>query len=234
MSERKEKEAAKGPRPDATFKVVLCGDSSVGKTNLMGRYTRNEFMDDSKSTIGAEFASRTVEYRNMGKKLNIKVQIWDTAGQERYRAVTRTYYRDAVGAILVYNTTAKKTFKHLDRWYDDVAANASENVVCVLAGNKIDLVHADAAKRKVMQETAVDFGKLKGVPIFHEVSAKTGEGVDEMFSNLVKAIVKANPDIFKGVAKDQERVKLDAKAKGGDGADGGGGAEGGKKKGGCC
>lgn len=221
-----EKAAAVERKADAVFKVVLCGDSSVGKTNLLSRYTKNTFLADSKSTIGAEFASRTVEYRNMGKKMLIKVQVWDTAGQERYRAVTRTYYRDALGAVLVYNVTAKKTFKHLDRWYGDVVANAHENVVVALAGNKSDLVKEDEARRKVTQETAVGFGEGNKIPIFHEVSAKTGDGVDDLFSNIVKAIVKANPNVFKDLKAKEDgagNVKLGK----------GDGEKDGKKKG-CC
>ncbi|KAM1636433.1 hypothetical protein ACFX1X_014597 [Malus domestica] len=91
---------------DYLFKIVLIGDSEVGKSNILSRFTRNEFCLDSKSTTGAEFATRALQVE--GK--TVKAQIWDTAGQERYRAITSAYYRGAVGALLVYDITKRPTF----------------------------------------------------------------------------------------------------------------------------
>ena len=107
--------AGGGPRTDDDydylFKVVIIGDSGVGKSNLLSRFTRNEFHLDSKSTIGVEFATRSIQHD--GKI--IKAQIWDTAGQERYRAITSAYYRGAVGALLVYDISKRLTFENVER-----------------------------------------------------------------------------------------------------------------------
>lgn len=98
---------------DYLFKIVLIGDSGVGKSNLLSRFTKNEFNLESKATIGVEFAAKSISLDN-GQL--VKAQIWDTAGQERYRAITNTYYRGAVGALLVYDITKSKTFESVERW----------------------------------------------------------------------------------------------------------------------
>ena len=123
---------------DYLFKVVLIGDSGVGKSNLLSRFTRNEFSLDSKSTIGVEFATKSIQAE--GK--TIKAQIWDTAGQERYRAITSAYYRGAVGALLVYDLTKHGTFENVDRWLRELRDHAEANIVVMLVGNKSDLPHA--------------------------------------------------------------------------------------------
>merc|ERR1712070_639541 len=108
---------------DYLFKVVLIGDSAVGKSQLLSRFTRNEFMLQSKSTIGVEFATRSIQVD--GK--TIKAQIWDTAGQERYRAITSAYYRGAVGALLVYDVTKQPTYDNTERWLKVRAQRGSTN-----------------------------------------------------------------------------------------------------------
>ncbi|XP_028755186.1 ras-related protein Rab11C [Neltuma alba] len=97
---------------DFVFKVVLIGDSAVGKSQILARFARNEFSLDSKATIGVEFQTRTMVIQHK----TVKAQIWDTAGQERYRAVTSAYYRGAVGAMLVYDITKRQSFDHIPRW----------------------------------------------------------------------------------------------------------------------
>merc|ERR1712211_36727 len=125
---------------DYLFKVVIIGDSGVGKSNLLSRFTRNEFHLDSKSTIGVEFATRSIQHD--GKI--IKAQIWDTAGQERYRAITSAYYRGAVGALLVYDISKQATFKNVERWLTELREHADNNIVIMLVGNKSDLKHLRA------------------------------------------------------------------------------------------
>merc|ERR1712216_523256 len=120
---------------DYLFKVVLIGDSGVGKSNLLSRFTRNEFSLESKSTIGVEFATRSLDVD--GK--TVKAQIWDTAGQERYRAITSAYYRGAVGALLVYDLTKHATFENVERWLKELRDHAEANIVVMLVGNKSDL-----------------------------------------------------------------------------------------------
>ena len=120
--------------------VVLIGDSGVGKSNLLSRFTRNEFNLESKSTIGVEFATRSIQVDNK----TIKAQIWDTAGQERYRAITSAYYRGAVGALLVYDIAKHLTYENVERWLKELRDHADQNIVIMLVGNKSDLRHLRA------------------------------------------------------------------------------------------
>ena len=125
---------------DYLFKVVLIGDSGVGKSNLLSRFTRNEFNLESKSTIGVEFATRSIQVDSK----TVKAQIWDTAGQERYRAITSAYYRGAVGALLVYDISKQVTFENVERWLNELRDHADSNIVIMLVGNKSDLRHLRA------------------------------------------------------------------------------------------
>merc|ERR1711907_532162 len=153
---------------DFLFKVVLIGDSGVGKSNLLSRFTRNEFNRESKSTIGVEFATRSVPCE--GK--TIKAQIWDTAGQERYRAITSAYYRGAVGALLVYDITKQSTFESVKTmWLDELKQNADANIIIMLVGNKKDLGHI----RDVTTEEARNFAE-KNQLSFIETSAQQPMG----------------------------------------------------------
>lgn len=161
------------------FKVVVIGDSAVGKTQLLSRFAKNEFCLDSKSTIGVEFQTRTV---TISSKL-IKAQIWDTAGQERYRAVTSAYYRGAVGAMLVYDVTKRQSFDHVARWVEELRAHADTSIVIMLIGNKADLVDS----REVPTEDAVEFAESQGL-FFFETSALTGDNVEPAFLKVLEEI----------------------------------------------
>ncbi|KAI8929622.1 ras family-domain-containing protein [Entophlyctis helioformis] len=163
------------------FKVVLIGDSGVGKSNLLSRFTRNEFSMDSKSTIGVEFATRSIEFD--GK--TIKAQIWDTAGQERYRAITSAYYRGAVGALLVYDISQQKTFESVERWLKELRDHADANIVIMLVGNKSDLKQL----RAVPTEEAKEFASKSGL-LFMETSALDGGNVETSFQNILSEIYK--------------------------------------------
>lgn len=125
---------------DYLFKVVLIGDSGVGKSNLLSRFTRNEFDLETKTTIGVEFATNTV---NIDSK-TIKAQIWDTAGQERYRAITSAYYRGAVGALLVYDISKQSSFDNIERWLNELNDHSDAAITVMLVGNKSDLRHLRA------------------------------------------------------------------------------------------
>ncbi|AWU73702.1 hypothetical protein CAS74_001509 [Pichia kudriavzevii] len=161
------------------FKVVLIGDSSVGKTNLLSRFTRNEFNADSKATIGVEFATRTLEVD--GKK--IKAQIWDTAGQERYRAITAAYYRGAAGALVVYDITNSDSYENVSKWLKEMKDNADSNMVIALVGNKSDLGHLRAVPTEEAQNFATEHNLL-----FTETSALSADNVDHTFTQLVQNI----------------------------------------------
>jgi len=164
---------------DFLFKVVLIGDSGVGKSNLLSRFTRNEFTIESKSTIGVEFATRTI----MCDGKIIKAQIWDTAGQEKYRAITSAYYRGAVGALLVYDITRASTFDHLERWLNELLDHADKNIVVMLVGNKSDLRHL----RAVTTDQAKEFAEKKGLS-FIETSALESTNVELAFTNILTQI----------------------------------------------
>ncbi|KAI3900412.1 hypothetical protein MKW92_011377 [Papaver armeniacum] len=164
---------------DYLFKVVLIGDSGVGKTNLLSRFTRNEFSLESKSTIGVEFATRSL---NVDGKV-IKAQIWDTAGQERYRAITSAYYRGAVGALLVYDVTRHVTFENIERWLKELREHTDPNIVVMLIGNKADLRHLVA----VSSEDGTSFAERESL-CFMETSALEATNVENAFAEVLTQI----------------------------------------------
>jgi len=164
---------------DYLFKIVLIGDSGVGKSNLLSRFTRNEFSLESKSTIGVEFATKSIQAE--GK--TIKAQIWDTAGQERYRAITSAYYRGAVGALLVYDISKHPTFENVERWLKELRDHADANTVIMLVGNKSDLRHL----RAVSTEEAMAFAEKHNLA-FIETSALDATGVDTAFQRILTEI----------------------------------------------
>lgn len=161
------------------FKIVLIGDSGVGKSNLLTRFTRNEFNLESRSTIGVEFATRTIEID--GKR--VKAQIWDTAGQERYRAITSAYYRGAVGALIVYDISKSESYESISKWLKELRDHADENIVIELVGNKSDLDHL----RAVPTDEAKHFSAENQL-LFTEASALNAENVDLSFEQLLKSI----------------------------------------------
>uniref|UniRef100_A0A3Q7FXJ2 Protein kinase domain-containing protein n=2 Tax=Solanum lycopersicum TaxID=4081 RepID=A0A3Q7FXJ2_SOLLC len=164
---------------DYVFKVVLIGDSAVGKSQILARFSRNEFSLDSKATIGVEFQTRTLVIQHK----SVKAQIWDTAGQERYRAVTSAYYRGAVGAMLVYDITKRQTFDHIPRWLEELRAHADRNIVIILIGNKTDLKD----QRAVPTEDAKEFAQKEGL-FFLETSALEATNVEDAFSTVLTEI----------------------------------------------
>ncbi|XP_008286906.1 RAB11a, member RAS oncogene family, like [Stegastes partitus] len=164
---------------DYLFKVVLIGDSGVGKSNLLSRFTRNEFNLESKSTIGVEFATRSIQVE--GK--TVKAQIWDTAGQERYRAITSAYYRGAVGALLVYDIAKHLTYENAERWLKELQDHADSNIVIMLVGNKSDLRHL----RAVPTDEAKAFAEKHDLS-FLETSALDSSNVELAFQMILTAI----------------------------------------------
>ncbi|CAF0712290.1 unnamed protein product [Brachionus calyciflorus] len=166
---------------DYLFKVVLIGDSGVGKSNLLSRFTRNEFNLESKSTIGVEFATRSIQVDNK----TIKAQIWDTAGQERYRAITSAYYRGAVGALLVYDIAKHVTYENTEKWLRELRDHADSNIVIMLVGNKSDLRHL----RAVPTDEAKAFAERNNLS-FIETSALDSTNVETAFQNILTDIYK--------------------------------------------
>ncbi|CAN8305730.1 unnamed protein product [Cochlearia groenlandica] len=180
---------------DYLFKVVLIGDSGVGKSNLLSRFTRNEFCLESKSTIGVEFATRTLQVEGR----TVKAQIWDTAGQERYRAITSAYYRGALGALLVYDVTKPTTFENVSRWLKELRDHADSNIVIMLIGNKTDLKHL----RAVATEDAQSYAEKEGLS-FIETSALEALNVEKAFQTVLSEIYRIISK--KSISSDQTNV----------------------------
>ena len=178
--------------------VVLIGDSGVGKSNLLSRFTRNEFNLDSKSTIGVEFATRSIQV----DAKTIKAQIWDTAGQERYRAITSAYYRGAVGALLVYDISKHQTYENVQRWLKELRDHADANIVIMLVGNKSDLRHLRAVPTEEAKQFASECRNaflLGGQELtikgdnnlsFIETSALDASNVELAFQNILTGTIR--------------------------------------------
>ena len=172
---------------DYLYKVVLVGEAAVGKTHLLSRYIKGTLPKNPTSTIGVEFATRTVSLQSGG---TVKAQIWDTAGQERYRAITSAHYRRAVGALLVYDVTNEKSFLAAKRWMEELRDHAEPDIVIMLVGNKVDLCDSKPEIRRVSHEEGANFAKANGL-LFEETSAVTVIRVREAFENLLQAIYTA-------------------------------------------
>ncbi|KAI3798210.1 hypothetical protein L1987_33480 [Smallanthus sonchifolius] len=176
------------------FKVVIIGDSAVGKSNLLSRYARNEFNMHSKATIGVEFQTQTMEID--GKE--VKAQIWDTAGQERFRAVTSAYYRGAVGALVVYDISRTTTFDSVSRWLQELQTHSDTTVARMLVGNKCDLNNI----RAVSVEDGKKLAEEQGL-FFLETSALDSTNVKTAFEMVIREIYNnvsrkvLNSDLYK-------------------------------------
>ncbi|CAL9120012.1 unnamed protein product [Musa textilis] len=166
---------------DYLFKLLLIGDSSVGKSCLLIRFADDSYVDSYISTIGVDFKIRTVELD--GK--TIKLQIWDTAGQERFRTITSSYYRGAHGIIIVYDITEMESFNNIKQWLSEIDRYASDSVCKLLVGNKCDL----AEDRVVETEKAKAFADSLGIP-FIETSAKDSINVEKAFLTMCAEIKK--------------------------------------------
>ncbi|XP_073177459.1 ras-related protein Rab-4B isoform X2 [Lepidochelys kempii] len=165
---------------DFLFKFLVIGSAGTGKSCLLHQFIENKFKQDSNHTIGVEFGSKVV---NVGGK-TVKLQIWDTAGQERFRSVTRSYYRGAAGALLVYDITSRETYNALTNWLTDARTLASPSIVIILCGNKKDL----DADREVTFLEASRFAQENEL-MFLETSALTGENVEEAFLKCARTIL---------------------------------------------
>lgn len=192
---------------DYLFKIVLVGESGVGKTNLLSRFSRNEFNLESKATIGVEFDTKRIEHEGE----IIKAQIWDTAGQERFRAITSAYYKGAMGALLVYDISKRTSFQMLDRWLNEIKAHTEPDLNIILVGNKSDLENL----REVTKEEAINYAKEHKMPFF-ETSALTSNNVEEVFKDLLVSIVatvrtKFKHEIQEVKIKNSNVIKIDSR-----------------------
>ncbi|CAB3359608.1 Hypothetical predicted protein [Cloeon dipterum] len=186
---------------DYLFKFLVIGSAGTGKSCLLHQFIESKFKEDSSHTIGVEFGSKVVPVS--GKQ--VKLQIWDTAGQERFKSVTRSYYRGAAGALLVYDVTRRDSFNALANWLADARSLASPNIVVLLVGNKSDL----ESQREVTFLEASRFAQENEL-MFLETSAKSGQNVVEAFSKCAKAIVTK----IESGELDPDRIGSDSEAKG--------------------
>uniref|UniRef100_A0A5K3F6T6 Ras-related protein Rab-14 n=1 Tax=Mesocestoides corti TaxID=53468 RepID=A0A5K3F6T6_MESCO len=161
------------------FKYIIVGDMGVGKSCLMHQFTEKKFFPDCPHTIGVEFGTRIIEINDQ----KVKLQIWDTAGQERFRAVTKSYYHGAMGALLVYDITRRSTFHHIQNWLSDARKLTSANTVIIMIGNKSDLEE----QRDVSYEDGKTLADENGL-MFLECSAKSGDNVEAAFLDTAKKI----------------------------------------------
>ena len=168
---------------DFLFKMILIGDSSVGKSNILLKYLKDQFDPNSRATVGVEFGTKNITLNN--KK--IKIQIWGTAGQERYRSITSAYYKGAKGAFIVYDITRKTTFENIDKWIADLKTNGDSNISIVLIGNKSDLEE----KREVTKEEGLKKSQ-DCKTAFMETSALNGDNVHKAFDELIEQIYQNN------------------------------------------
>ena len=166
---------------DIVYKVLLLGDSSVGKTCFLLRYCDKSFQDAHLSTMGLDYRLKTMTLKS-GK--NIKLQIWDTAGQDRFRAITKNYYKGANGIILIYDVTNAQTFENVKNWISQIKEEANPNVVIYLAGNKIDLPEETKSVSTEAGQRMADEYKFP----FTETSAKEGININETFEDIAERI----------------------------------------------
>ena len=193
---------ANKPNSQIRLKLLIIGDSAVGKTSMLLKYTDNFFPESHLATIGVEFKTKEVEYNGY----KIELQIWDTAGQERFKSITKSFFRNANGIIFVYDITQKNSFKNVKDWIKDSEAN-DYGFQRILVGNKIDLQN----KREVLLEDAKEWADKKNLEVI-EASAKTGANIDKAVMKLIDLILqnKTNEEIMNkfGVNEKKSTEKL--------------------------
>ena len=175
------------PESDFVIKILLLGDSEVGKSCFLMRYSDNVFVENYITTIGLDYKLKTVKL-DSGK--TIKVQLWDTAGQDKYRTIAKNYYKGSHGILLLYDITKMTSFENIRECIRDIKEEVSEKAIIFLIGNKIDLTD----NRKISKEKGEELAEEYKIPFF-EASAKSGENVDEVFKALYKKISEVYGDL---------------------------------------
>ncbi|GMM47108.1 Rab family GTPase [Pichia kluyveri] len=191
--------ANKGKAFDKSMKLLMVGDSGVGKSCLLLRFVDDKFNPSFITTIGIDFKIKTIDQD--GRK--IKLQIWDTAGQERFRTITTAYYRGAMGIIIVYDVTDHNTFDRVETWYKTVQQHAKDDAQVIIVGNKCD----EEDSRMVSTQEGEELANRLNVP-FIEASAKNGLNVSEVFYKLSKLILEKSGDDFQSNGDNGDNVDI--------------------------
>ena len=194
------------------YKIIIIGDSGVGKSNILGRYLHNEFKHDTKSTVGVEFGSKQLKVDGV----NIKLQIWDTAGEERYRAITSAYYKGSKGCFIVYDITSEISFENVEKWYEEIRKSAEKEISVILVGNKCDLEN----ERKVSIELGQSKAKNLNCPFF-ETSALNNTNIVTAFQSISENIYNRckneknleDDDDYEIVPKDDKKIDINTNKK---------------------
>ena len=181
MSDDEEGESSYQSKYDISYSVkfIIVGDSSVGKSNILLRFSRNVFDPGHQATLGIEFANKHLIYNNT----DYLIQIWDTAGQENFRSVTRAYYKASAVAMVVYDITKEETFQHIQTWLKDCKELAPRTVLLILVGNKSDLED----QRVISKERGENLAKENSM-MFFETSALNGNGIEEAFKKSIEVV----------------------------------------------
>jgi len=188
---------------DLLYKIIIIGDTCVGKSNILTRYLKNEFKENSKSTVGVELGSKFLKVKGIGAK----VQIWDTAGQERYRSITSSYYKGSHGCFIVYDITSETSFDNVEKWYEQAQKEASKDISVILVGNKCDLEN----ERKVPKEKGEEKAKSFKCPFF-ETSALSKVNINEIFNEMVNNIYERTGGVKNEDEDDIEIINENEKA----------------------
>jgi small GTP-binding protein len=188
--------------PKIIVKLLLLGDSSVGKTSIIIKYISNKFMDTNIATLGVDYMDKTVDYNN----LKVFLQIWDTSGEEKFRSITRNFYRNADGLLVVFDLTCKESFNHVKNWINE-AKEHKNDIKTILVGNKLDLED----EREVDKETALKFAEKNNLK-YLETSAKNGKNINNSFKEMIALILndKTEQEIKKEFTKSDSSISINS------------------------
>ena len=192
---------------DLLYKIVIIGDTNVGKSNILSRYLTNEFTSNTKSTVGVELGIKFLKIKNT----STKIQIWDTAGQERYQAITSSYFRGSDGCFIVYDITNETSFNNIEKWFDKIHEENDKEIPVIIVGNKCDLEN----ERKIPTEKAKEKAQnLKCA--FYETSALKAINIEQIFEELANTIYdktggnKSDDDIHIEIVNENKGVNINS------------------------
>ena len=184
---------------DLSFKIIIIGDSGVGKSSLTLRATKNQFQDYYNATVGFEFFSQNLKMDDT----IIKLQMWDTCGQEIYRSLISSFYKNSSLAMIMYSIEDEESFRHLDYWIKEIKNNSNPNIKIILIGNKVDLED----KRTVSKEEEEKFAKENGIEEVYETSAKTGFNAKNIFCRAAQILYKEHLN-YKQIGRDPSLIRV--------------------------